>query len=227
MPETVEPAAASAAKASTWSAGCIGARITFSASEISVSEASAGTSAAGDREIGGDLAFGGEFDEGLVAPAAGDDGEPVVGALDRADDEVGEDAEVGDRGLELGEGLQAGVGLADVRRGNLEPVEGDHSDSLFGLRFCGAHARLLGTWVPAPNGTAIPPDASPEKEPDGLFGKRRRGRAGTGGSERGTGMCERRWCDAGGDRDAEGEETRELRWAFAGGEESGYCSACR
>ena len=64
--------------------------------------------AAGHGHVGGNLAFLGEVDERLVAAAAGDDGVEIGGGVDRLDDEVGEDAERGDVGLELGRGLEAG-----------------------------------------------------------------------------------------------------------------------
>ena len=63
-------------------------------------------------------ALGGELREGAVAPGAGDDGEAVRVAGNRADDEVGEDADGGDVRLRLGEGLEAGVGLADIAEGS-------------------------------------------------------------------------------------------------------------
>ena len=63
-------------------------------------------------------ALGGELREGAVAPGAGDDGEAVRVAGNRADDEVGEDADGGDVRLQLGEGLEAGVGLADIAEGS-------------------------------------------------------------------------------------------------------------
>ena len=102
-----------------------------------------GNDAAGHGKVGGNLVLRGEVRESAVAAAAGDDREGVVGAVDRTDDEVGEDSERGDGCLELGEGLHAGVGLPHVAGGEFEAVEGDVLDSGFGLRIDGAHARLL------------------------------------------------------------------------------------
>ena len=143
MEAALAPLSARAAKASTWSAGCMAARTTFSAREISAGEALAGTRRQGTGMSGGTLAFLGELGEGPVAAAAGDDGVEIGGIVDRLDDEVGEDPERGDGGLHLGRGLEAGIGLAHVLVGERELVKGDEQHVGGALAVGGAHGRLL------------------------------------------------------------------------------------
>ena len=102
-----------------------------------------GDEAAGHRHVGGDLSFDGEIAEGGESPGAGDDRETVGVSGDGADDEVGQQSVCGDRGFQFRERLQSGVGLADVRGGDFEPVERDRLDSRVGLHIGGVHAMLL------------------------------------------------------------------------------------
>ena len=84
MVATVTPACASFANATTWSAGCIAMRMTFSASESSPAIAVRGD-LAGHRMIGVESAVLGKGLQGREAAPAGDDGEAfgAVGIRDR------------------------------------------------------------------------------------------------------------------------------------------------
>ena len=121
MAAAVSPSSASARNATTWSAGCIAARTTFSTSESSRAASRVGLDTAGHRVVGTEHAGGGERLRLGEAPAAGDHREAALRA--GAHDEVLDDAVGGDGRLELGIGRGARGRRAHVLGRELEEPE--------------------------------------------------------------------------------------------------------
>ena len=121
--------------------------------------------------------------QGLEAASAGDDGVASVAVL--ADDEVLEEPERGDRGLELGVGLGAGRRPADVPGSGEEPVQRDLADGRSGRGCDDVHACLRSLHLRGADGSRRPrPAPAPETAPPGLHLARGRGAAGRTGRRR-------------------------------------------
>ena len=167
-------------KATTWSAGCMAMRTTFSASESSAGSAWPDLTWQGTGMVGIEHLVLDQRLHGLEAAPAGDHG-VALGAIlvgfVRADDQVLQQVDGGDRGLERGVGLRIGRRLADVLGGEREPAQRDVPGERFGpggdvvhanlpgrLRTCGAGGPLRPP--PRPARTAAPlrlPAAQPKR----------------------------------------------------------------
>ncbi|MCY3829878.1 MAG: TraC family protein [Rhodospirillaceae bacterium] len=111
---------------------------------------------AGHGAVGVEHAVPGQRLHGPEAASAGDHGVAVGSVLCRligADDQILQQAEGGDRGLELGVGPGIGRRLADILGGERKPAQRDLPDARFGPGGDGVHRSLLDCGSGAP-GTA-------------------------------------------------------------------------
>ena len=123
----------------------------------------AGQDLAGHGAVGIDGPVLGQRLQGLEAASAGDDGVAPVAVL--ADDEVLQEPERGDRGLELGVGLGAGRRPADVPGGGEEPVQRDLADGRSGRGCDDVHACLRSLTILRGADGFLRPRPAPAPEP--------------------------------------------------------------
>ena len=143
----------------------------------------AGPDLAGHRTVGVERLVLDQRLHGLQAAPAGDDGVAFGAVLVRlvgADDQILQQAEGGDRSLQLGVGPGIGRGLADILRREREPGEWDLPDERLGLGgdevhgeppsvMCGKRRKRRGDRLPpAPS---APPGSRPAPPPGGVAGR--------------------------------------------------------